>query len=166
MTDLNKPARDEQQLEQYIGTLLRRQPPRQAPASLETRVLRELALRASKPWWLQGFARWPWAARLLFLPLALGMVQLSFLATGRVLALWQSLQHSAPATTAQSGLQWISSLNQAVQTLGHLVTRDIPQVWIYGGAGLALLLYAAMFGLGAAAFRTVLATSEPVRYPS
>jgi hypothetical protein len=93
-------------------------------------------------------------------------VQLSFLTTERVMALWQTLQQSAPATKAESGLQWFNSLSQAVQTLGNMLTRDIPQVWIYGGAGLALLLYAAMFGLGAAAFRTVLATSEPVRYPT
>jgi len=166
MTAPNQPARDPQQLEQYIGKLLKAQQSRQAPASLESRVLRELELRASKPWWLQGFSRWPWAARLLFLPLGLGLVQLSFLTTERVMALWQTLQQSAPATKAESGLQWFNSLSQAVQTLGNMLTRDIPQVWIYGGAGLALLLYAAMFGLGAAAFRTVLATSEPVRYPT
>ena len=163
MTNVTKPPRDEQQLEQYIGSLLRRQPLRQAPASLESRVLGELALRASKPWWLQGFTRWPWVARLLFLPLGLGLVQLSFLATERLMSLWQALQRSSPGASAESGLQQLSNLSQAVQTLGNLVTRGIPQVWIYGGAGLALLLYAALFGLGAAAFRTLVATSEPVR---
>jgi hypothetical protein len=166
MTKLNKPPRDEQQLEQYIGTLLSRQPLRQAPSSLEARVLRELAVRASKPWWLQGFSRWPWAARVLCLPVGLGLVQLSFLTTGRLMSLWQALQTSAPASTAQSGLQMLGNLSQAVQTLGNMLTREIPQVWIYGAAGLALLLYAALFGLGAAAFRTLLATSEPVRYPT
>jgi hypothetical protein len=166
MTNVNKPPRDEQQLEQYIGSLLRRQPLRQAPTSLETRVLGELALRASKPWWLQGFTRWPWVARVLFLPLGLGLVQLSFLSTERLMSLWQALQRSTPAATAETGLQQLSDLGQAVQTLGGMVSREIPQVWIYGGAGLALLLYAAMFGLGAAAFRTLVANSEPVRNPT
>ena len=166
MINVNKPPRDEQQLEQYIGSLLRRQPLRQAPASLESRVLGELALRASKPWWLQGFTRWPWVARVLFLPLGLGLVQLSFLATERLMSLWQALQRSSPGASAESGLQQLSNLSQAVQTLGNMVTRGIPQVWIYGGAGLALLLYAALFGLGAAAFRTLVATSEPVRNPT
>jgi hypothetical protein len=166
MSDLNKPARDERQLEQYVGSLLSRQPLRQAPASLEARVLRELAVRAAKPWWLQGFSRWPWVARVLFLPLGVGLVQLSFLTTGRLMSLWQSLQTSAPASTAQSGLQMLGNLSQAAQTLATMVTRGIPPVWIYGGAALALFLYAALFGLGAAAFRTLVATSDPVRYPT
>ena len=166
MSSLNKPPRDERQLEQYIGTLLSRQPARQAPATLETRVLRELALRAARPWWLQGWSRWPWAARALFLPLGLGLVQLSFVTTGRLVSLWESLQASSPAIRAQSGLQALSNLGQAMQTLGNLATRNISPVWIYGGVGLALFLYAALFGLGAAAFRTLLATSEPVRYPT
>lgn len=164
MSNLNKPPRDERQLEQYIGGVLSRQPLRQAPSTLEARVLRELAVRASKPWWLQGFSHWPWAARALFLPLGLGLVQLSFLITGRLMSLWQTLQSSSAANTAQSGLQALSNLSQAVQTLGNMVTRDISPAWIYGGIGLALFLYAALFGLGAAAFRTLVVTSEPVRY--
>jgi len=166
MPNLNKPPRDERQLEQYINTVLSRQPLRQAPATLETRVLRELAVQLAKPWWLQGFGRWPWAARLLFLPLALGLVQLSFLATGRLMSLWQAVQGSAPASSAQSGLQLLASLAQALQTLGAMLTREIPQVWIYGSAAVALLVYAALFGLGAAAFRTLIATPEPARYPT
>ncbi len=166
MTKLNKPPRDERELEQYVGALLSRQPLRQAPATLEARVLRELAVRAARPWWLQGFSRWPWAARLLCLPVGLGLVQLSFLTTGRLVSLWQALQASAPASTAQSGLRLLGNMGQAVQTIGNMVTREIPQVWIYGAAGLALLLYAALFGLGAAAFRTLLVTPEPVRYPT
>jgi hypothetical protein len=166
MSNLNKPARDERQLEQSIGTLLSRQPLRQAPASLEGRVMRELAVRAAKPWWLQGFSRWPWAARVLFLPLGLGLVQLSFFTTARLTSLWQSVQTSAPANTAQSGLNMLGNLGQAAQMLANLVTREISPVWIYGGAALALFLYAALFGLGAAAFRTLVVTSEPVRYPT
>jgi hypothetical protein len=164
MSNINKPALDERQLERYVGSLLSRQPLRQAPSGLEARVLQELALQASRPWWLQSYRRWPWSARVLFLPLAL--VQLSFLATGRLVALWQSLQSSAPASTAQSALLTLTNLSHAVQTLGSLLTRQISPAWLYGGVGLALLLYAALFGLGAAAFRTLLVTSEPVRYPT
>lgn len=164
MSNLNKPPRDEQELEQYIGKILSRQPVRQAPSTLEARVLRELAVRASKPWWLQGFSHWPGAARALFIPLGLGLVQLSFVTTGRLMWLWQTLQNSSPASTAQSGLRALNNLSEALQTLGHMVTRDISPVWLYGGVGLALFLYAALFGLGAAAFRTLVVTSEPVRY--
>jgi hypothetical protein len=164
MSNLNKPPRDERQLEQYIERVLGRQPLRQAPSSLEARVLREIAVRAARPWWLQGFSQWPSAARALFLPLGLGLIQLSFVTTGRLMSLWQTLQTSSPASSAQSGLQALSNLSQTLQTLGHLVTRGISPVWIYGGIGLALFLYAALFGLGAAAFRTLIVPSEPVRY--
>lgn len=164
MSKLNKPPRDERELEQYLGKLLSRQPLREAPSTLETRVLREITVRAARPWWLQGFGRWPLAARVLFLPLGLGLVQLSFVTTGRVMALWQTLQSSSPASSAQAGLQTLNNLAQALQTLGNLVTRGISPVWIYGGIGLALFLYAALFGLGAAAFRTLIVTPEPVRY--
>ncbi len=166
MSKLNKPPRDERQLEQYLSSLLGRQPLRQAPASLEARVLRELALRAARPWWLQGFSRWPWIARLLFLPIGLGLVELSFLTTERLSSLWQSLQTSVPASTAQSGLRMLGNLSQAAQTLANMVSHQISPVWIYGGAALALFLYAALFGLGAAAFRTLLVTPEPVRNPT
>jgi hypothetical protein len=163
MSTQSKPPGDSQQLERFIGRVLGQQPLRQAPSSLELRVMQELALRTSRPWWLQGFGRWPWVARLLFLPLGLGLVQLSFTATSRLSSLWQSLQHSAPVSTAQSGLQLLSNFGQAVQSLGNVVTHEIPQIWIYGGAAVALLLYAAMFGLGAAAFRTLVVSTEPVR---
>ena len=166
MNSMSKPPRDERQLEQFIGTVLGRQPLRQAPATLEARVLRELALRASKPWWLQGFSRWPWTARVLFIPLLLGLVELSFITTARLSSLWQAVQHSASASKAGSGLQALSNLGQAAQSLVNVITHAVPPVWIYGGATVALLLYAAMFGLGAAAFRTLVATSEPVRIPS
>jgi hypothetical protein len=166
MKSRNHPPEDQQELEQFIGTVLRRQPLRQAPATLEARVLRELTERAARPWWLQGFGRWPWSARILFLPVSLAFVQLSLLATDRVASLWNAIQGSTPVGTVRSGLGLFENLAQALQTLGNMLTHGIPQAWIYGGAGVALLLYAAMFGLGAAAFRTLLEAPEPLRYPS
>ena len=166
MTRQDQFANDPRQLEQLVGSVLRQQPLRQAPATLEARVLRELALQAAHPWWQLGFSRWPMAARILFLPLGLSLVRLSFLTTARLVSLWDSIQQSAPASAAQSGLRWFENLGLALQALGNVVTRDLPQWWVYGGAGLALLIYAALFGLGAVAVRTLVAHSEPVRYPS
>jgi hypothetical protein len=166
MNASRQPAPHERELEQFIGTVLRRQPLRQAPATLEARVLRELAQREAQAWWLAGFNRWPMAARVLCLPVGAALVWLSFLTTARLLTLWQALQGSAPASAAQSGWRWFESLGQALQTLGNLVTHAVPQWLLYGGAGMALLMYAAFFGLGAAAFRTLFVTPEPVRYPS
>jgi hypothetical protein len=166
MTHPQQPAPDERALEQLIGSVLRQQPLRRAPATLEARVLRELAVRAAHPWWQLGFSHWPRAARILCLPVGMALVPLSFLITSRLLSLWQSVQQSTPANAAQSGWRWLENLGQALQALGNVVTREIPQWWVYGGACAALLMYAALFGLGAAAFRTLFVTSEPVRYPS
>lgn len=161
---MGKPPLDPRQLEHFIAGVTGAQPLRRAPATLEARVLQQLARRAARPWWLQGFSGWPWPARLLFLPLALGFVQLAFVASTRVTLLWQTLQQSAPAVTARSGLQSLGDLARAGQTVAELVAHGIPGAWIYGAAALALLLYAALFGLGAAAFRTLIVTPASIRY--
>ena len=160
---MNKPPLSEQQLEEFVGRVLLQQPLRQAPLTLEARVLHTLTQQAARPWWLQGFNRWPWSARLMFLPVGLACVQLSYLTTARLSVFWQAVQSTAPANSARSSLQTFANLGHAVQTLGELVTRSVPANWIYGGAGLVLLAYAALFGLGAAAFRTLIVTPEPIR---
>ena len=165
MNIMNKRPLDERGLEQFIGSVLRQQPLRQAPASLEVAILQRLAAEAAKPWWLQGFSRWPLVARILFLALSAGLVWLSYLATARLGSLWQAAGQSAPAHAARAGVQMFANLGDALQTLGGMVTRNISPVWIYGSASLALLLYAALFGLGAAAFRTLIdVTPEHARY--
>ena len=151
-------------LEQFIDTVLRKQPQRRAPAGFEARVLQRLAQQAARPWWLLGFSRWPKSAQLLFLPLAIGCVPLLFRAAGSLTTLLQSARASAPLSAAQSAASTVGSLGHAAQTLGDLVMREIPSVWIYGGVGLAALLYAALFGLCAAAFRTLVLTPQHAQY--
>lgn len=151
-------------LESLIDATLRKQPLRRAPPGFEARVLQLLAQQAARPWWLQGFNRWPKSAQLLFLPLAIGCVPLLFRAAGSVTALLQSARQSAPLSAAQSAASTVGSLGHAAQTLGDLVMREIPSVWIYGGVGLAALLYAALFGLCAAAFRTLVLTPQHAQY--
>lgn len=165
MNSMQKPPRDERELEQYIGRVLRAQPLRQAPAGLEARVLQQLALNAARPWWLQGFSRWPWVARILFALVSTGLVLLTYFTTDRLGSLSQGLQQTAPANAVRAAAQMFSNFGQALQTLGEMITRNIPTAWLYGGAGVALLLYAALFGLGAAAFRTLIDTTpEHARY--
>jgi len=36
-----------------------------------------------------------------------------------------------------------------------LIIRNIPPLWLYGGAAFAMLMYATFFGLGAAAYRAL-----------
>lgn len=160
--------RDPAQLEQFIAGILKNVPERAAPAVLEARVLQVLAARAARPWWLQGFSRWPWIARSLFLPLSVGFVQLAFVATGRLSVLGTALRHSTIAVSARAEWLSLSQLRQAlhslIQTLVHDVSHGVPTLWFYGGAGAIFALYAALFGLGAAAFRTFIVTSAPIRY--
>src|SRR5260221_3542166 len=151
-------------LEQFIDGILRQQPLRRAPPGFEARVLERLAQQAARPWWLQGFNRWPKAAQLLFLPLAVCFVPLLFRAAGSVTALLQSARYSAPLGVARSAASTVGTLGHAAQTLGDLVMREIPSAWLYGGVGLAARLYVALFGLCAAAFRTLLLTPQHAQY--
>lgn len=161
MNSMQKPPRDEQELEQYIGKLLRAQPLRQAPASLVARIEQQLALQAARPWWLQGFSAWPWMARILFGFVSAALVALSYLTTDRLSWISESLQQTSIANAARATAQMFANLGHAVQMLVGMV----PATWLYGAAGVAFLLYAALFGLGAAAFRTLFdPTPEPVRY--
>jgi hypothetical protein len=161
MNSMQIPPRDEQELEQYIGKLLRAQPLRQAPASLTARIEQQLAMQAARPWWVQGFSAWPWLARILFAIASTGLVGLTYLTTDRLSWISEALQQSSIANTTRATAQMFANLGQALQTLGNM----IPAAWLYGGAGVALLLYAALFGLGAAAFRTLFdPIPEPVRY--
>jgi hypothetical protein len=165
MNSMQKPPRDEHELEQYVGALLRAQPLRQAPAGLEARVLQQLALEAARPWWLQGFSRWPWLARIVFGIVSAGLVLLTYFTTDRLGSLSEGLQRTAPANALRAGAQAFTNFGQALQTLGEMITRNVPTAWLYGGAGVALVLYAALFGLGAVAFRTLIDTSpEHARY--
>ena len=150
--------------EQFVDAVLRRQPLRRAPAGFEARVLQRLAQQAARPWWVQGFSRWPKAAQLLFLPLAVGCVPLLFRAASSLSALLQTARQSAPLSAAQSAASTVSSLGHTAQTLADVVMRAIPSIWIYGGVGLAALLYAALFGLCAAAFRTLVLTPQHAPY--
>ena|ERR1700688_4142095 len=151
-------------LESFIDATLRKQPLRRAPPGFESRVLQLLAQHSARPWWLQGFNRWPKSAQLLFLPLAVCFVPLLFRAAASLASLLQSPRYAAPLGAVQSAASTLGSLGHAAQAVGNLVMREIPTVWIYGGVGLAALLYAALFGLGAAAFRTLVLTPQHAQY--
>lgn len=165
MNRKQEPPRDERELEQYIGKLLRAQPLRQAPASLEARIQQQLAAEAARPWWLQGFSAWPWLARILFALVSVGLLALTWLTSDRLSRIADSLQQSSLANTGRATAQMFANLGHALQTLGEMLTRNVPSAWLYGAAGVTLFLYVALFGLGAAAFRTLFEhTHEHARY--
>ncbi|MGB8694125.1 MAG: hypothetical protein WCD08_11505 [Steroidobacteraceae bacterium] len=149
---------DADRLEKLVHAALRKLPPLQAPATLEARVFGELARREALPWWRQGFGRWPLAARLLFVPLSAGCMKLAFLGIAAFGSMLNAAQQTSVVSSVQNRWQALSGAVQSLQSLGTLVVREVPQLWIYGAAGMALLLYVALFGIGAVAFRSLLLT--------
>jgi hypothetical protein len=147
-----KPSPEEQlRLEQLIDRTLRGQPPRRAPATLEGRVFAEIARRATQPWWQKSFAHWPLAARLVFLLASIGAGRLALRASG-----WLAtpIESGSLSPSLPPEVSWIHSFVTAIaQVLHHM-----PSLWVYGGLALVAVMYAALFGLSATAYRTLYAT--------
>ncbi len=160
---MNTPQHDADRLEQQVHAALRRQPPLHAPSTLESRVLRELARREARPWWRMGFGRWPPVARLVFVPLSAGFIKLAFLSVGALGSVVDAAQQTSALGSVESRWQSLSGLLQTARTVGELVMQNVPQIWIYGLVGFGLLLYVSLFGIGAAAFRSLVVTPHAVR---
>ena len=150
---MNSSPDHEKNLERFVHQALRELPPHRAPRSLESRVFAALARRAALPWWKQDFVHWPAAARGAFL------VSTAALAAALVWVLGGL--NVAPATEAISAnLTWIDSLRAIAGSVGNLaaiVFRSVSPAWFYGGAIAIVSLYATLFGLGTAAYRTLYA---------
>jgi len=131
-------------LERLIDGLARSQPPRRAPASLEARVLAQIA---TQPWWRKGFIHWPIPARAAFLVASLGFIKLALAG-----ALWA---FDFAASTDISGLHRAGDAVSSTVSLGSLVLEAIPSVWLYTGAAVGFTLYAVLFGLSTFAYRTL-----------
>ena len=143
-----------EKLARLIHRTLRDLPERRAPRSLEQRVQAELARRAALPWWRLGFAHWPLPARAAFVPLAGGIVALVLLFSGRMTA---GLDTEARETLAQP-ISWFESVLTVASAIGNfceIILRSIPPLWLYGGLAFCAAMYAALFGLGTAAYRTL-----------
>jgi hypothetical protein len=137
-------------LEKMIHQTLRVLPPRRAPRSLEDRVLAAIEARQSLPWWKQSFAHWPMAARVAFLLLT------SVLAAA-LISLFFHADATAGASSLFSGplmlLAHVKAAAVGTGNIGALVVGSIPSYWIYGVLGFVAVMYAALAGLGATAYR-------------
>ncbi|MFT3906122.1 MAG: hypothetical protein QM718_07465 [Steroidobacteraceae bacterium] len=128
--------------EEQINRLLRQQPLRCAPASLETRVLAAIAAQEAAPALPaatsaappRGFLQWSLPARAAFLATALGAAVLTLKGLG-----WA-------ATDVKSSL---------LGTVIGAVFDQIPTLWLYSALGAVGMLYLMFFGLGAVAYRTL-----------
>jgi len=140
-------------LEQLLDRTLHPLPLRRAPPTLQSRVLEELQRRAALPWWRRSFAHWPSAARAGFVLVCLALIGVVFLGGNWAAAAAQSL-HTSGALSPSWGRQALAVMTAAAQ-LATLFARTVPSVWIYAGLGAGAVLYATLFGLGAAAYRTL-----------
>lgn len=150
-TPVNPNEHRDQQLERLIGKALRDQPLQRAPASLEANVMAAIARRALAPWWQGSFAGWPVAARLLFLIASIGFVKLGLEATTFFVSPIDPGAHSAALF---ADVAWIPSLFAAIGA----ALRGLPSLWIYGGLTVIAVLYLTLFGVSAAAYRTLYAS--------
>jgi len=156
MNDIPKhptPAGQEQ-LERWAARLLSEQPPRRAPDSLEQRVMAQVRQRAQRPWWQCSFWDWPLAARLVLLCASivsglLGLRVMNWLLSPiESVSLTEKLPHS---------VSWMETLFNAAAAVMHY----LPPLWIYGALAILGVMYATLFGLGAAAYRTLYIGAEP-----
>jgi hypothetical protein len=142
---------DELKLEQLIHQTLRALPDRKAPRTLESRVLAGIAARQALPWWRQSFAHWPVLVRVAFLALAGG------LAAGLVLLGATSSADVLPAVREfLAPLAQVRVVSTFVADLSETIFRSIPTLWLYGVVAFIATLYAALVGLGATAYRTLI----------
>ncbi len=144
-----------EQLERVMHRTLRQLPDRSAPATLEARVLAEIARRAAFPWWRKSFAHWPFTAKFLFLVACVGAVPIAWFAIS-----WASsgVDSTSIRTALAQPLAWIHAASAVVQAIVNsfeVVGRNIPALWLYGVLAFFAALYAALFGLGAAAYKAV-----------
>ena len=149
------PENHDEKLERAIHQTLRALPARRAPRTLEARVFAELARRAALPWWRQSFAHWPLAARAVFLLASVALVKLVLMASVWVMAGFDATVFTAAFSTPAAWVETTISLARGVAGFCSIIFRSIPPFWLYGAAAFVAVLYAALFGLGAAAYRTL-----------
>jgi hypothetical protein len=51
----------------------------------------------------------------------------------------------------------VQAVAAGIGGFGAIVWRSIPSLWLYGGLAFVVTMYAAFFGLGAAAYRSFFA---------
>lgn len=143
---------ESEKLEQFVGQVLKAQPLRKAPPTLEGRVFAAIEQRVAQPWWRQSFLHWPIPARVAFLLASFGIVKLALMG---VMWLITDSQSTPVVTRSVSfyehAASFLSTLGSLVSTLFHA----IPPQWLVGALVLTVVLYLALFALGATAYRTL-----------
>lgn len=144
-----------EELEQKIHALLREQPVRRAPVSLESRVLGEIARRQALPWWQQSYSYWPNPMKLAFMVIATGVAGVALLLSMHLLGFVSAesvRQTFEPVMGAANTLRVLGS------ALGNIVSPYLPDfssTYLYAALAVVGGAYAVMLGLGATAYRVL-----------
>lgn len=142
-------------LERHVHRVLRELPPRPAPRTLEQRVRAEIERRLALPWWRQSFGHWPAAARAGFIVLCIAIARLAFTAGGWMLAAFDPAELQQAVAQPFSWMERALVVVHALAGFFEIMLRNIPSVWLYPGLVVFGAMYAALFGLGAAALKTI-----------
>jgi hypothetical protein len=146
----NQDPPETDRVERLLDDTLRRLPLRRAPRALEIRVLEELDRRASQPWWRRSFAHWPQVARAGFLATGGAMAGLVLLGGSWLAMAMRTLELAEPAS---AWVRRVAAVFGAAGNLAASLADAIPRGWLDLGLAAAVVLYACLFGLGAAAYR-------------
>jgi hypothetical protein len=144
-----------QKLERLVHRTLRELPARRAPRSLEGRVFAELARRAALPWWRKSFVHWPVPARAALLVVLLGVVKLVLMGGVWAASGFDAAQFREAFAQQLSWMESGIAVVNASRSFFEIMFRNIPPLWLYGGVAFIAALYAALFGLGAAAYKAL-----------
>jgi hypothetical protein len=150
---MSKHIDSEQKLERALTQAIEGLPLRRAPSTLELRVVDELERRAALPWWRVSFTHWPAAPRVAFVAVCIALVAATIL--GGVFAFAGDRSFDQAAALVLSWVQPFLAVMSSAGGVATLLVRVIPPLWLYGGLALGIVLYVALFGLGAAAYRTL-----------
>ncbi|MFL6617389.1 MAG: hypothetical protein ACJ8MH_02230 [Povalibacter sp.] len=142
-------------LERFVDAALRDLPPRRAPSTLEMRVFAELQRRAELKWWQRSYAEWPALARILFV--------IACIAVGSALVrgfswFFGGVESSAAWSGVASEITPAAASVKATASALSFIAHSIPSLWVYGAVAVIAVLYATLFGIGAAAYRTLYAS--------
>ena len=141
----------DREMEARLGQALRALPDRRAPATLESRVLDALAGRGPLPWWRRGFREWPAAARVAFGVTSAALVVLTVLAAAAANANLGSASHAISTPVLHDA----SVFFVITRTLSVSLASILSSSWVLGYLIAGAVLYAALFGLAIAGYRTL-----------
>lgn len=142
-------------IHRLIDQVLREQPLRRAPSTLQSRVFTELSRRSSMPWWRKSFGSWPLAARAAFLIASYGFIEFALAGVMWLMAALRAIPFEAALNPAVTWIHAGSSLISEAGKTSALVFHAIPQPWLYGAIASGIVLYVALFGIVATAYRVL-----------